>query len=439
LSAARRAVFLDRDGVLNGVTVRDGVPHPPASVADLTLLPGVVEALDLLASRGLILVVVTNQPDVARGVQSRGAVEAIHQSLMARLPLRAVATCLHDDVDDCACRKPRPGLLRQAATDHGIDLGQSFLVGDRWSDIAAGRAAGCTTFLVRGPHSGKERCTPDHEVADLAEAARAILESVEGGTPPDAPSARRLRVKVFADGADLGGIREMAARPGIAGFTTNPTLMRRAGVTDYEGFARDAIAAVGHRPISFEVFSDEWAEMERQARRIASWGESVYVKIPVTNTRGESAGPLLRKLSHAGIELNVTGVFTLEQVEGAVAALAGGAPAYISVLAGRLADTGRDPLPLMTKALERTGPHTGLELIWASPREILNVFQADAIGCPIITVTNDLLKKLEHAGKDPAAYSLETVRMFWNDGREAGYRIDTGPPGAWGRREGDGS
>ncbi len=232
-----------------------------------------------------------------------------------------------------------------------------------------------------------------------------------------------LNVKIFADGADARGMLEMYRKPWIRGFTTNPTLMRKAGLTDYEGFARDILERIPDRPISFEVFSDDLPEMERQARRIARWGPNVNVKIPVTNTRREPTGALVRRLSGDGIPLNVTAVFTLQQVRDVVAHLDPDAPAYVSVFAGRIADTGRDPVPHMEAALALLEHAPRAELIWASPRELLNVVQADRIGCHVITVTNDLLAKLAGLGKDLAAFSLETVQMFRDDAVKAGFRI----------------
>jgi len=232
-----------------------------------------------------------------------------------------------------------------------------------------------------------------------------------------------LRVKIFADGAHKAGMLEMYDRPYIKGFTTNPTLMRQAGISDYRAFARDILRAIPNRPMSFEVFSDEFEEMERQAREITSWGEHVYVKIPVTNTRHEPSYELIRHLSQAGIKLNITALATLGQVRNVVMHVAGGTPCYISVFAGRIADTGRDPVPLMAAAVELLGVAPQAELIWASPRELLNIFQADAIGCHIITVTNDILKKLPLIGKDLDDFSLETVQMFHNDARHAGYQL----------------
>src|SRR5262249_36705006 len=209
-----------------------------------------------------------------------------------------------------------------------------------------------------------------------------------------------FRVKLFADGADLSGMLQMYAKPWIKGFTTNPTLMRKAGVANYELFARQVLDAIPDRPISFEVFADDFAEMERQALKIAAWGQNVYVKIPVTNTRRESSAPLAKKLAGAGVKLNVTAILTLGPGREINAAIAAGPSACISVFAGRIADTGVDPLPIMCAALDIMRPHPNLELIWASPRELLNIMQADQIGCHIITVTNEILAKLGTVGKD---------------------------------------
>ena len=232
-----------------------------------------------------------------------------------------------------------------------------------------------------------------------------------------------LSVKIFADGADLAAMQALYDRPYIRGFTTNPTLMRKAGVTNYEAFARDVLRAIPDRPISFEVFSDELDEMERQARKIASWGPNVYVKIPVSNTRREPTHDLVRRLSRDGLHVNVTALMTLEQVRDVTDALAGGAASYVSVFAGRIADTGRDPLPLMTEALHimTSAPHA--ELIWASPREVLNIFHAASIGCHIITVTGDILRKLVMLNKPLDEFSLETVKMFFDDASAARFSI----------------
>ena len=218
-------------------------------------------------------------------------------------------------------------------------------------------------------------------------------------------------------------MRRAYAEGFVQGFTTNPSLMRKAGVSDYEAFAREAIASIPDVPISFEVFSDTLDDMEREARQIASWGGTTYIKIPITDTRGESTGPLIRKLSGEGLALNITAILTLEQVRAAAAALEPTSRSIISVFAGRIADTGVDPLPIMSDAVQILKPLPGAELLWASPREVFNVFQADACGCHIITATADILNKLSLAGKDLGEYSLETVQMFYSDAQAAGYKL----------------
>ena len=232
-----------------------------------------------------------------------------------------------------------------------------------------------------------------------------------------------LTTKIFADGANLQGMLNLYRQPYIRGFTTNPTLMNQAGIKDYRAFAHEVLTAIPDRPISFEVFSDEFDEMERQAGEIATWGPNVYVKIPVSNTRREPSNDLVRRLSHAGVKVNVTALMTLEQVRDVVDCVHDGAPSCISVFAGRIADTGRDPVPLMAAAVELLRLAPNAELIWASPRELLNIFQADAIGCHIITVTHDILKKLANVGKDLDEYSLDTVKMFRNDAVKAGFSL----------------
>ena len=232
-----------------------------------------------------------------------------------------------------------------------------------------------------------------------------------------------LSIKIFADGANLQDMLALYEKPYIQGFTTNPTLMNKAGIRDYEGFAKEVLQHITDRPISFEVFSDEFDEMERQARKIQSWGDNVYIKIPVTNTRGESSYELVKRLSAGGAKLNVTAIFTLEQVQAVADALRGGAPSYVSVFAGRVADTGVDPIPHMQRCLEILEDVPTAELLWASPRELLNIVQADSIGCHIITATPDILKKLANLGKDLSEFSLETVEMFYRDAQSAGFTL----------------
>ena len=237
------------------------------------------------------------------------------------------------------------------------------------------------------------------------------------------PQEVTVKVKIFADSADRAEIERLAAQPDIAGFTTNPTLMRQAGIDDYESFAREILEIVTDRPISFEVFSDDFGEMYRQAQRIAKWADNVNVKIPVSNTKGERTDVLLKRLVDAGTMVNVTALFTVEQVEWVASALADGPDSFVSVFAGRIADAGIDPLPIMQSALDIVHSYGNQQLIWASPREVLNIVQADEIGCDIITVTHDLLKKLPLIGKDLDQFSLETVQMFYNDASAAGYEL----------------
>jgi transaldolase len=237
-------------------------------------------------------------------------------------------------------------------------------------------------------------------------------------------SVSDLRVQIFADGADKASMLDLYRQPHIKGFTTNPTLMRASGVADYQGFALDLLATIHDRPISFEVFADDEQEMEEQARYIAAWGKNVFVKVPVMNTKGEPTYDLVRSLSTDGIQLNVTALLTLEQVRKVCGALQSNAPAYVSVFAGRIADTGRDPVPLMREAVAMVND-ANAQLMWASPRELLNVFQADEIGCHVITATTDILKKLPLVGKELHEFSQETVQMFRRDAVKSGYSLPT--------------
>ena len=232
-----------------------------------------------------------------------------------------------------------------------------------------------------------------------------------------------LKVKIFADGADKEGMLEMYDKPFVKGLTTNPTLMKKAGITDYRAFCKDILTSINDKPLSFEVFSDDFSEMERQALEIANWGDNVYVKIPVTNTKKETCYALVEKLSNQKVKLNVTALMTLDQVRNVVAALNPNIPSYVSIFAGRIADTGFDPVPLMSTAVEILKDVPAAELIWASPRELLNIFQADDIGCHVITVTNDILKKLSLVGYDLNEYSLDTVKMFYADAVAAGFKL----------------
>jgi transaldolase len=232
-----------------------------------------------------------------------------------------------------------------------------------------------------------------------------------------------LKVKIFADGADRTSMLEMNEKDWVQGLTTNPTLMHKAGITDYEAFARDILGQVKTKPISLEVFSDDFAEMERQALKIASWGSNVFVKIPVSNTKGEASYPLIKRLADQGVQLNVTAIMTMAQVRDVVLSLNPEVASYVSVFAGRIADTGVDPLPIMAATVALCAANPKAEVIWASPRELLNIFQADAVGCQVITVTPDVLKKLSLVAYDLNEYSLDTVKMFYNDAVAAGFSL----------------
>jgi transaldolase len=236
-------------------------------------------------------------------------------------------------------------------------------------------------------------------------------------------SIQKLKIKIFADGADLNSMLEMSQKPFIKGLTTNPTLMRKAGIQDYKKFALEVLTNIKDKPISFEVFSDDFNEMRKQALEIASWADNVYVKIPVTNTKSDSSAELIHDLSNQGVKVNATALMTLDKVKTISNALNQNTPSYISIFAGRIADTGRDPVPMMAEAVAMLVKTPLTELIWASPRELLNVFQANQIGCHIITATSDILNKLKLVDHDLENYSLDTVKMFYEDAKAANYRI----------------
>ena len=237
------------------------------------------------------------------------------------------------------------------------------------------------------------------------------------------PSLKDLKIKIYADGADKDSMLALYKNEYVSGFTTNPSLMAKAGIKDYPAFAQEIAKAMPDRPISFEVFTDDVTDMERQAGIIKTWGKNVYVKIPITNTKGESCLPLVKKLTHAGVQLNVTALMTTEQVDGVVNALTGGAASIVSVFAGRIADSGRDPIPLMKKCAELCKKEPKAELLWASTRELHNIFEADACGCKIITVPHDIFKKFPGVGQDLTALSLDTVKQFYADATKAGFKL----------------
>lgn len=409
-----RAVFLDRDGVINQPFVRDGLPFPPASAADFKLMPGVREACESLKDAGFLLVVVTNQPDVGRGTQSETAVRQMNETMCGALPIDRVEVCFDaDDFANSGRRKPQSGMLLDAASALGIDLGKSFMVGDRWRDIDCGNAAGCTTILIDRNYDEPLRTQPAMRSPSLLAAARQIVK---------APVLEDLTVKIYADGADRERMFALYADPLISGLTTNPTLMYKAGIRDYEAFAKDVLRVVRDKPVSFEVLSDDFNDMCRQALKIAGWGDNVYVKIPVTNTLGETSRELIRYLSARGIKVNVTAILTASQVRSTAEVLSRSTPAVVSVFAGRIADCGIDPLPVMRSAKLALAELPQTELLWASVREVWNLYEAHAAGCDIVTVPHEILKKaMKSAGSDLTALSLETVRMFAGDAAAAGF------------------
>ena len=418
----KRAVFLDRDGVIIRTDVREGKPYAITAYENLDILDGVADAIGRLKEAGYMMIVVSNQPDVAAGKVTRDVVEAINADLMEKLSLDEIKTCYDSTAP---CYKPKPGMLMEAAGDHDIDFGRSYLVGDRWRDIGAGKAVGCMTIFIDKRYSEQ---TPRQAGPCCQVPARGggLYFVHWGPSMTDPRHPKDMKIKVFADGADLDAIRRLAGNALIEGFTTNPTLMRKDGVSDYKGFALEVLKIVTDRPVSFEVLADEFDEMEAQAMEIASWGANVNVKIPVTNTQGKSSAPLVGRLSGRGVKVNVTAMFTLDQVGEIVDVLDPETPAILPVFAGRVADSGRDPVPHLKAAVGLASKKPLAQIMWASPRELLNIVQADEAGCHIITLTNDVLKKLDNIGKDLGEFSRETVKMFYDDAVAAGYTIPIG-------------
>jgi transaldolase len=420
----KRAVFLDRDGVLVVPEMRNGRSYAPRRIEAFRIYPHAAESLARLKAAGYLLIVVTNQPDIGNGLVSVDVVNEMHRLMAQALPIDRIEICPHSQSEGCNCRKPKPGMLINAARHCEIDLAGSVMVGDRFSDLEAGRAAGCRTiFMDLDDGSEVKPVAADYAVRSLAEAVDVIL-NVMPNSPGAARTVNGLKVKIFADGADLDGILEMAKLSYIKGFTTNPTLMRKAGVTNYEAFARGLLERITQHPVSFEVFADDFPGMIAQARAIASWGKNVNVKVPVMNTRGEFTGPVLRTLAAEGVELNVTAIMTPAQVMAVAGVLDYRVPAIVSVFAGRVADTGIDPVAHMRACRDILAARPRAQLLWASPREVLNIFQADDIGCDIITCTNDMIAKLSLAGKDLLDYSRETVQMFYRDAAASSFSIN---------------
>lgn len=419
---SRPLILLDRDGVLNKMVIEPehGVADSPLHPSQVVLMAGVAEALARLTEAGYGLVVVSNQPAAAKGKTSRENLEAVHARVIAQACARGARilgshVCWHRAEDDCSCRKPAVGLLQAALQAHPEHArAGAWMVGDGLTDVQAGRTLGLHTAFI-----GKMFCAACKQLDDtvgpadhIAPHLPAFVDHLLGtAATPVGPLASALRVRVFADGADLVTLRRRAADPRIAGFTTNPSLARKAGVNGYERFAREALAVAEGRPLSIEVVADDADTIAAQARRIHGWGDNAYVKIPVTTSRGEPLWPLAGRLSQEGVKINLTALLPLWQVAQAAEVFRGGAPSIVSVLAGRVADAGIDPVGHMraARAICRAAD-PAIELLWASPREVYNVVQADHIGVDIITLTDDLLCKLHLLGGDLDAVSLDTVR-----------------------------
>ena len=438
-------IVLDRDGVLNKLLIdpEHGTIDSPLYPSQVEILEGVPEILARLTQAGYGLTIATNQPAFAKGKTTRKNLEDVHAKIVLLLEAQGARIlsshiCFHRSEDRCGCRKPRTGLLEDAFRLHSaFDPKSSWMVGDGITDIQAGEAYGLKTAFV-GPKK------PDiikmfHEIqtrplfwaADIIEFGEYLLSTpnnltrnidMQENTQRDYPFASKI--KIYSDGADLASMVEMAANPKIQGMTTNPTLMKKAKISDYRNFCQDALAKIKTKPISFEVFADDFDNMRRQALEIASWGSNVYVKIPIMNSEGMSSLELIQDLSHKEVKLNVTAILSLNQVSQTCIALKGGAPSIVSVFAGRIADTGRNPFPMMQKALEICQyTDKNIELLWASTREVLNIVQAEQAGCHIITVPPDLIKKMAFFDKDLELLSLETVQMFKNDADSAGFTL----------------
>lgn len=439
-----KATFLDRDGVLNPLVynLETGEYESPHYPEDFSIYPYVAPALKQLLEAGFLLFLVSNQPSYAKGKTTLENIKNIQLQFEEYLAYEGIEFqefyyCYHHPQGivpeysiQCRCRKPGTQFLEEAQLRYELDLQNSWFIGDQDTDVECGQLMGIRTVLIQNKHSSKKRVKNGSAFTanNLGEAVQIVCEKrKQNGNyfsmVKGEGAMNELKIKLFADGAVLADMKNAYAGGLVKGFTTNPTLMKKAGITDYNQFAKDVLAEINDMPISFEVFSDEFVEMEREARIINSWGENVYIKIPITNTKGESSIPLIKKLAGDGLKLNVTAIMTLEQVEAVASVLDSEVPAVVSVFAGRIADTGRDPMPIMREAVEVLKMNQNAELLWASPREVLNVYQADECGCHIITITPDLLKKIESRGKDLNEFSLETVKMFYNDAVALGYKI----------------
>lgn len=430
-----KAIFLDRDGVINRLVYNPNSSQyeSPHFEKEVELYPGVLPALKQLKDRGYLLFLISNQPSFAKGKTSLENIQAIHERIHKHLldfgvEFTEYFYCYHhpqgiisEYAYDCQCRKPKPYFLLQAKDKYCLNMADSWMIGDCDLDIQCGLSAGVKTIAISEEKSKQRRgSVKAHFCANnLMEAVEAIFKQEKRMGKP----LEGLKIKIFADGADISAMKRAYQEGIVKGFTTNPVLMRKANIIDYEKFAHEALREIPDLPISFEVLSDDFSSMEREARKISSWGRNVNVKIPITNTKGESSIPLIHKLSLDGLFLNITAILTVEQMKEIAEAISPKAKTIVSVFAGRIADTGRDPMPYIKKGVEllKANPHA--ELLWASSRELLNIFQAEACGCRIITVTDDILNKIPMVGKELDILSLETVDLFYKNIQTGGYKI----------------
>jgi len=431
----RKAIFLDRDGVINRLIYNpDNLEYEsPHSEKDIELYPGTLPALKQLKDMGYLLFIVSNQPSFAKGKASLEAIQAIHKKIHKQLldfgvEFTEYFYCYHHPNGivaeysyDCQCRKPKPYFLLQAKDKYCLNMADSWMIGDCDLDIQCGLSAGVKTIAISEEKSKQRRGSMKAHFCtnNLMEAVEVIFKQEKRMRRP----LEGLKIKIFADGADISAMKRAYQEGIVKGFTTNPVLMRKANIIDYEKFAREALREIPDLPISFEVLSDDFSSMEREARKISGWGRNVNVKIPITNTKGESSIPLIHKLSLDGLFLNITAILTVEQMKEVAEAISPRARTIVSVFAGRIADTGRNPIPYIKKGIELLKANPQAELLWASCRELLNIFQAQMCGCHIITVTDDILNKISLIGKDLDLLSLETVDLFHKNAQSGGYKI----------------
>jgi transaldolase len=384
-----KAFFFDRDGILNKAIVKNRKPYSPKFPHQLEKNYEILNLIKHLKKNKFIIIVITNQPELSRGGLFKYSSIFMNFLIEKYFLIDEIFVCGHNKKDRCNCRKPKNGMLISAAKKWNIDFKKSFLIGDRWKDIEAGNSVGCKTIYI------------DYNFK----------------------MNKFNNTKIFADGADFNEMIKLSKTSFVKGLTTNPSLMRKNGISDYESFAKKILKKIKKKPLSFEVFSDNIDEMKEQALKINSWGKNIYVKIPITNTKKKSTAKLIKYLTSKNIKVNVTAVMTLKQVKEVLKNLNPKIPSYISIFAGRIADTGRDPVPTMQAALKLMKKNKNCELIWASTREIYNIYQSSQIKCHIITVTADLIRKFPLLNYNLERYSLDTVKGFRSDAVKSKFKI----------------